>query len=460
MKEHTCNIQQSRALLYIIGVFIVFLGITHPQKSYAQCWPDQCAKGVQAWNATLTEIMDDIFVKNDTGTGRPAFDEHLKAFQQWLVPDVIVPLTEQKNEGFLFRHPIRAMRMMTRQLSTFAMQQTLFAGMFLDSQQFTETNRLYQVLKAEAHRDYTPSKDFCWFGTNVRGMAASENRGRFQSIALNKLSMNRHLGHIGTSGAISTEKDRTSRWNKFITTYCNPKDNNWKKTGSGLELACGASGGGETTRINIDIDYPRLIEQNRTLDVSFDSTAQSNMREDVIALGNNLYGHNPLTKDIKRNAFYDENSKERYQELYLALRAVAAKRNVAENSYNAIVELKSSGGTDTGDTSSAREFLGSILQEIGVPHNEVFDYIGKDPSYYAQLEILAKKIYQNPDFFVKLYDKPANVQRKGVALKAIELMLDRAIYESQLRREMATSVLLSVKLRDNYKILNNMAEEQ
>ena len=41
---------------------------------------------------------------------------------------------------------------------------------------------------------------------------------------------------------------------------------------------------------------------------------------------------------------------------------------------------------------------------------------------------------------------PANVKRKGVALKAIELMLDRAIYESQLRQEMAMSVLLSAKL--------------
>ena len=82
-----------------------------------------------------------------------------------------------------------------------------------------------------------------------------------------------------------------------------------------------------------------------------------------------------------------------------------------------------------------------------MPEEEVFEYIGERPSYYAQLELLAKKIYQNPDFYANLYDKPANVARKGVALKAIELMLDRAIYESQLRREMATSVLLATKLR-------------
>ena len=77
--------------------------------------------------------------------------------------------------------------------------------------------------------------------------------------------------------------------------------------------------------------------------------------------------------------------------------------------------------------------------------------IGLRPSYYAQLELLAKKIYQNPDFYANLYDKPANVKRKRVALQAIELMLDRAIYESQIRQEMAASVLLSARLREPFK---------
>ena len=101
-----------------------------------------------------------------------------------------------------------------------------------------------------------------------------------------------------------------------------------------------------------------------------------------------------------------------------------------------------------------REFLGAVLTELGVPANEVYQLIGERPSYYAQLEIMAKKIYQNPDFYANLYDKPANVARKGVALKAIELMLDRAIFESQLRQEMAMSVLLSSRLRSTFRDVN------
>ena len=80
--------------------------------------------------------------------------------------------------------------------------------------------------------------------------------------------------------------------------------------------------------------------------------------------------------------------------------------------------------------------------------------LGENPSYYAQLEILAKKIYQSPDFYANLYDKPANVERKSVALKAIELMLDRAIYESQIRQEMTMSVLLSSRLRNTFRDIN------
>ena len=42
-----------------------------------------------------------------------------------------------------------------------------------------------------------------------------------------------------------------------------------------------------------------------------------------------------------------------------------------------------------------------------------------------------------------------NVKRKKAALNAIELMLDRAIYESELRHEMILSVLLSSNLEDD-----------
>jgi hypothetical protein len=101
-----------------------------------------------------------------------------------------------------------------------------------------------------------------------------------------------------------------------------------------------------------------------------------------------------------------------------------------------------------------REFLGAIMKELGLNDTEIYQTIGENPSYYAQLEILAKKLYQSPDFFAGLYDKPANVERKSVALKAIDLMLDRAIYESQMRQEMSMSVLLSTQLQGDFDTIS------
>jgi hypothetical protein len=185
--------------------------------------------------------------------------------------------------------------------------------------------------------------------------------------------------------------------------------------------------------------------------------------QDVIVMGNNLYGHNVLTRNIDTEYLKSKQS----QHLYLALRAVAAKRSVAENSYNAIAGMKSSGSSDLaedvhGEKPQTRAFLGAVLNELGVHDengnktnaDEIFEILGEDPSYYAQLEVLAKKIYETSSFFSNLYDTPANTARKGVALKAIELMLDRAIFESELRQELATSVLLSAQTNDQFRAVN------
>ena len=103
------------------------------------------------------------------------------------------------------------------------------------------------------------------------------------------------------------------------------------------------------------------------------------------------------------------------------------------------------------------QFFGKAIQNLGYGSNEVVDYLGinaddwgtesADLGQYATLEILAKKLYQNPKFYSDLYDTPANIKRKSAALKAFELMLDRAIYESELRQELAMSVLLSSRLK-------------
>lgn len=372
-------------------------------------------------------------------------------YRAWLVND------------FFRDQVLAALMLMTQQMTAVAMHQVFIFGTFMDAKHQLETQRLFQELQVQAHKDYHPSEDFCWFGTAARGLSASEQRGRFNAVALGEIQQARHLGNINMAGAKTADDDKFVRWNAFTENYCNPDDNNRTATAdTGLVLAC-PTAIGNTKRVNIDIDYTRAIDEPRTLDINFTdgsaTSAQSRWDEDdIVALSKNLYGNDVLSRNALKS-FLDDS---KWSHVYLALRSVAAKRSVAENSFNSIVGLKSAGtsslppaGSPAGTQGTGtNRFLGAILTELGVPPNDVYSIIGRDPSYYAQLELLAKKIYQNPDFYTNLYDKPANVARKGVALKAIELMLDRAIYESQLRQEMVTSVLLSTKLRAPFREVN------
>lgn len=376
------------------------------------------------------------------------FHEQMEEMMMEYISDEFQTHRDWLVDTFFEAQVLPALMMFTEQMSAVGMYQVFVFGTFLDAKQQLETQRLFQELQFEAQRDYQPSEDFCWFGTGVRSLGASEQLGKLNAASLSARQMKRHLGNINSAGSESRDQEKANRWQQFVNDYCDVDDNNRivGTAGTGLQLVC--SGGPK--RVNNDIDFSRVIDEPRTIDVAFDDANLTNDEEDILAMGNNLYGHDVLTR-LADNEYLKNRE---YQHLYLALRSVAAKRSVAENSYNSIIALKASGTDNMQGASRTREFLASVMQELGVPAADIYPIIGEQPSYYAQLEILAKKIYQNPDFFAGLYDSPANVERKSVALKAIELMLDRAIYESQVRQEMATSVLLSSRLRPAFREIN------
>ncbi len=438
--SHKKHLKFLRASLFII----IFLAVPPFIKEAQAACCVACKMCVQG-DCTAAETI----IETNHATGRATINNYftveMESFKVWMVNDFFLPLILPALEKF------------TEQLSAVAMKQILVFGMFLDAGQQLETQRLFQELLVQAHKDYQPSEDFCQFGTNVRSLAHSESVSDHNAQALRFIQLSRHLGNAHSAGAETIGHDKQGRWIKFSQRYCDPYDNGSLQAtpNTGLMLACGALINGE--QINIDVDYTRLIDNPRTIDVAFHLPPGPGLgisheqEQDVLALSKNLYGHNILSRDLRGSALKNEQT----QHLYLALRSIAAKRSVAENSYNAIVGMKAAGSSDSMSAGTqTREFLGAILAELGTPADEIYGILGEHPSYYAQLEVLAKKIYQNPDFYANLYDKPANVERKSVALRAIETMLDRAIYESQLRQEMATSVLLSSRLRPVFRQAN------
>ncbi len=228
------------------------------------------------------------------------------------------------------------------------------------------------------------------------------------------------------------------------------------------------------------------MDKKLTLDVDFTDTATTNDEEDIIALAKHLYF--PTTFDIA-----DIEALKRDPRGHFSSRSYAAKMGVAHTSFVNLVGMKSRApagipttATATAPTPAAfgqvpvvtvrpapatltedagwaymkammREFgmtpldmngNGSVTDAVDLTVEEQIDeMLGERPSYYAQMEVLTKKIYQSPNFYTNLYDKPVNVQRIGASLDAIALMHQRDRFESLLRREMLTAVLVEEELQ-------------
>ncbi len=334
-------------------------------------------------------------------------------------------------------HMLPAMTHMTEQLTAAATYQTLLVGSILDAKHQLETQLLFQKLRAQAHKEYHPSTGVCEFGTNTRSLAMADRNAEFTQLALAARNLQRSLlsGDIVTNGVTV---DSVSRLKSFREVYCNPDDN-----GNGLKPLCG-SGGKDPARWNKDIDYTRTIDRRHSLTVDFTEDKVEDDEEDLLALAANLYGHEPPMKLSELYlAFENGQYKTGGGEAYMDIRALAAKRSVAHNSFAAIAGMRAQGGKEV------QPYMEAILKNMGIPDEEIELMLGDRPSYYAQMELLTKKLYQRPQFYSELYDKPVNVARQFTAMKALDNIQKRDIYRSQLRAEATLATLLEMYLLDD-----------
>ncbi len=345
---------------------------------------------------------------------------------------------------FWTEHIAPALMLMAEQLSVIGMQQIQVVGALLDAKHQLETQRLFEQMQARAHKDYHPSEGMCTFGTNIRSLAASERRSDLAQVAFSQRMMQRQTLSGDGVTVEKQDSDSRSRLKQFIETYCDKADN-----GNGLENLC-KKGSPEAARKNIDVDYTRNIESKLTLDIDFLADGKTKDEEDMFALATNLYSSNVVPQILPEML---GNGSDKIREdaagRYLDLRSIFAKRSVAQNSFAALTSMRASGSPDVAP------FMKRVIADLGVPDAEIDKFLGQNPSYFAQMEVLTKKIYQNPTFYTELYDKPANVERKGAALQAIGLMQDRDLYNSLLRSEAVLSVLLETMLiKEQAKIIS------
>ncbi len=367
------------------------------------------------------------------------------------------------------------------QFTAVAMQQAMAIGMFIDAESQLEAQRLLQELRAQTHKDYHPSVGMCEFGSVLKSMAATERRGEVTAVILSQRSQDRQLGQSDTVGTYGNDLDQQSRILQFQARYCNVKERGGSMMISlcqtdwitGAQTASATLNAEERKLINKDIDYFTLVDSpwNMNLDFTNDeivdtaSTPQihNEDEEHILAMAANLFSHSTFPR-IPPNVIHNKPGEpvSHMQKTYLKLRSIVAKRSVAENSFYTISAMKAEGqqidptSSGTDQPMSSRVYMEHILEELGVPTAEILNVLGENPSYYAQMEILTKKLYQNPDFYTNLYDKPANVERKTVALQAIKLMQKFDMLKSFLRNEASFSILLELAVAE----LQNEVEDE
>ena len=337
---------------------------------------------------------------------------------------------------------IGSMMMMTEQLVVFAMKQMVVVGALLDAHQNVQVLQAFQELSAEAHKDFRPSMQMCVFGTNVRSLAAAETIYKENALAIDSMMQERDLlrQHSVSDGGVAM--DYEFRIDQFKRFYCDPREFNNQWTG-----ICAPTSGAE--RRMRDVDFISTVYMPYTLNVNFVDENHTPEQEDLIALGRNLYASQPFD-------FVPETALGRVtaQSLFMEARSVHAIRSVARRSFAHITGMKAAGQQD-GQIYQSAPYMKAIVRSLGIDDSEINDFIGTNPSYFAQMEVLTNKMFQSPAFFTNLYENPQNVRRTGVALQALKLMQDRDRFEAALRREMLISMLVEVKLREYQSTVNS-----
>lgn len=338
---------------------------------------------------------------------------------------------------WMWRYNIgNALMMWTQEMQRTGMMEVMAVGVWMDAKENLDRQRLLQEKKADAARDYRPDITMCTIGTVARGLGSTWRSAEMVAFGLGENHIDRMLSTRNAGAQSGPAGDKEVRLRKLKSRFCDARD------GAGIMGYSLCNPATAVAGRNNDVDFTRTVMEPLTINVNLGDGTATNAEADVFALSNNLYSHTVFP------TFPEQFLQSRVGQSYiLEQRSVAAKHNVAAYSFNSIVGLKAEGSAAS---ASNAPYLRAVLEQLGIPNtnNESSQILGNRPSYWAIMELLSKKIYQNPEFYVNLYDTPANIERKSAAIQAIRLTQDMDRFNSQLRSEQNLSVLLEMYLED------------
>ena len=329
------------------------------------------------------------------------------------------------------------LRALLSKISVTMQQQSATRGGFTDAAGNMNAITALQEGQAESARNYLPSEQLCRFASLSEGLGYNDVKRSTNQIQLATIGLKRNLGSEGAAAEDGSAGDNRARRDVFIKEYCIPNQGMTEMCGTSPTRIFGSVP--RDQRYTRDVSYTRVIEDANTIDI--DPVAEINptaTNQDITTLAANLYGARQIANRFTRSQMGDADN----YNAFLTTRAVAANRSVAENTYTTISAMKAKG------SAQPQPFMKALLTELGVDANAAGGKLGPRPSYYAQMDFLTKKIYQDPVFYINLMEGKTNVSRQSAAMEGIEIMQDRDLYQSMRRSEMLMALLVELQSRD------------
>lgn len=311
----------------------------------------------------------------------------------------------------------------------------MMLGAFIDGRVMNNTLADLQALNARAMNDYYPSETLCRFGTLPRSLAATESRIPMNRQAISQMVLANNLQSKGTIFE-TPETTLTQFKDDVMANSCKPTDQN-----GGLKDFCKAT---DVDMQWANMDYTNVLDRPLTLNIDFSNSNDTSSEKRLASLIRNLTYYDPISEqnktdstakaEVKAGHYYDNRVN------LIDTRHIAAARQLSADSLGTIAALKAEG------TNGSANYMKAVLMKLGLSAADAKKMIGDKPSYSAQMDILTKKIYQDPTFFANLYESPVNVDRQRVAMLAISLMQERDLLETLKRKELLLSGYLTMKL--------------
>ncbi len=317
----------------------------------------------------------------------------------------------------------------------------LMIGAFLDGRSANASIGVVRSLNAETMKDYHVSDAVCKFGTLSKAIASSQDLADANKLVFSKTFLDRNAQ---AKNLLYTESNRAmvDVMNDFKAKYC-------EKVGANgaLEGYCNSIAATPDLYYDRDIDFTRVFDTPLTLDVNYTDNTITDQEQTVLALFHNLSLVPPENGTEDGESIVKQEKSDDMQDLH----QMQAVRELVANTFANQVAMKAKG------TNKSATYMQNVLTKLGLSSADAKKLITDNPSYYAQMEILTKKIYQDPSFYVNLYDTPANVDRQKVSMLAIQLMQERDLLETMRRKEMLLSELLEMKIRKASKPIEQSA---